>query len=183
MASLFSKDPTARPPLPPYAIERIQKEIEHLRKRQSTRDAAGKNLAFARLAASCALCALVWLYFMDPFLYAFHKGDAIRTYLYLHNHGSEAKAQALAATRIFSNTEIDYMNHQQGSYQDYFASPQQAEQKADSIVNYMNGLNQLHTGQYDQLDPVGKLRYLLFVRTGLLPPSDWSTLNPSVAME
>jgi hypothetical protein len=182
MASLFSKDPTAPVLLPPYALERIEREIAHLRKSSSVRHKPGEKLTVARVASSVAICTLLCLYFMDPFLYAYHKGDAIRTYLYLHNHGSDEKAQALLSTRIFSNSEIDVLNHRDGTFQDYFSSPMQAEQSADSIVNYMNGLYYLRMGQYDSLDPIGKLRYLLFFRTGLLPPTDWSALTPSVAI-
>lgn len=180
MESLFSKDPTARPPLPPYAIERIQQEIEHLRKRSSVRSLRADSLSATRFFSAFALCALLWLYFMDPFLYAYHKGDAIRTYLYLHNHGSEQKAITLVSTGIFSETEVRYLSHRQGSFQEYFATPQAAEQTADTIIGYMNGLNDLRAGQYDRLDPLGKLRYLLFVRPGFLPPSSWDALNPSV---
>lgn len=183
MASIFSKDPTARPPLPPYAIERIQREIDHLKKRTSVRTLGGSSLTLSRMISAIALCSIIALYFMDPFLYAYHKGDAIRTYLYLHNHGSEEKAQTLASTGIFTENEVNDLRHRQGSFQDYFSSPQQAEQTADSIMSYMSGLNSLHSGQYDRLDPIGKLRYILFVRTGLFLPSIWSGLNPSVISE
>jgi hypothetical protein len=180
MASLFSKDPTARAVLPPYSLERIEREIAHLRQSSSVRHKAGEKYTMARWASSIAVCALLMLYFMDPFLYAYHKGDAIRTYLYLHNHGSEDKAQVLLSTKIFSTSEIEVLNHRQGSFQDYYSTPTEAGKSADSIVDYMNGLYYLRMGQYDQLDPIGKLRYLLFFRTGLTPPTDWSGLTPSV---
>jgi len=180
MASLFTKDPTARAPLPPYSFERIEREIAHLRKSGSIRSKPGENLTVTRMVSFIAICALLWLYFMDPFLYAYHKGDAIRTYLYLSHYGGEQKAQALVATRIFTASEIRALNHRQGSFQDYFSSPAQADQTADSIMNYMNGLYYLQMGDYDALDPIGKLRYLLFIKTGLLPPTDWSGLTPTV---
>lgn len=180
MESLFSKDPTARPPLPPYAIERIQQEIEHLRKRSSVRSARAESLGPTRFFSAFALCALLWLYFMDPFLYAYHKGDAIRTYLYLHDHGNEQKAASLVSTGIFSEMEARYLSNQQGPFPEYFASPQEAEQTADAIIGYMNGLSDLRAGQYDRLDPIGKLRYLLFVRQGFLPPNSWDALSPSI---
>lgn len=183
MASLFSKDPTARAALPPYAFERIEREIAHLRKASLARHKPGESLTLARMVTSLALCSLLCLYFMDPFLYAYHKGDAIRTYLYLHNHGSEQKAQVLLSTKIFSDSEVEALNHRTGSFQDYFAGPTQAAEKADSIVNYMNGLYYLHKGQYDDLDPIGKLRYLLFFRTGLTPPMDWAGLTPVVGYQ
>jgi hypothetical protein len=180
MASLFSKDPTARAALPPYAFERIEREIAHLRKSGSVRHRPGEKLTAARIATSIAFCTLLCLYFMDPFLYAYHKGDAVRTYLYLHHYGSDQKAQVMLSTGIFSNSEVDALNHREGSFQDYYSGPAQAEQTADSVVNYMNGLYYLRMGQYDQLDPIGKLRYLLFFRTGLTPPTSWGGLNPSI---
>lgn len=180
MASLFSKDPTARAALPPYSFERIEREIAHLRKSGSVRGKSGERPTTARLVTSIALCTLFWLYFMDPFLYAYHKGDAIRTYLYLHHYGSNQKVQVLLSTGIFSNSEVDALNHREGSFQDYYAGPSQANQSADSIVDYMNGLYYLRMGQYDHLDPIGKLRYLLFFRTGLTPPTNWAGLTPVV---
>jgi hypothetical protein len=183
MESLFSKDPTARPPLPPYSIERIAQEIEHLRKRTSARYAHGEKPTTMRLFAAIALCSLLSLYFMDPFLYAFHRGDAIKAYLYLHNYGSDEKAKALVVSHILSENEATVLNGEHGAFQDYFNSPQQAEKTAESIVAYTNGLVYLNTGQYERLDPVGKLRYLLFYRTGFLPPVQWSGLNPSVIHE
>jgi len=179
MASLFSKDPAARPRAPRYAIERIQKEIDHLKNRSSVRYGAQRNLARARVIGSFTLCALLWLYFMDPILYAFHKRDAMRIYLYLHNYGSDQKTTALIATGILSDTEINDLNRRQGNFQDYFSTPQSADQEADSTIRYLNGLYYLRTGQYDFLDPVGKLRYLLFVRFGFLPPTYWNVLNPT----
>ena len=183
MASIFSKDPTARAALPPYALERIEREIAHLRNSSSVRNKAGEKLTTARMVMSIALCTLLCLYFMDPFLYAYHKGDAIRTYLYLHHYGSDQKIQVLLSTGILSNSEVDALNHREGSFQDYYSSPAQANQSADSIVNYMNGLYYLRKGQYDQLDPIGKLRYLLFFRTGLTPPTSWSGLTPMAGYE
>jgi hypothetical protein len=182
MPSLFSKDPTVRPPLPPYALERIEQEIAHLRKSRSVRHKVkdGERVTVAQIASYFAVCVLLLLYFMDPFLYAYHKNDAIRTYLYLYHNGGEQKAQALLATRIFSESEMEALNRRQGSFQNYFSSPAQAEHTADSVVNYMNGLYYLRMGQYDELNPIGKLRYLLFFRTGFLPPTNWDGLTPKV---
>jgi len=180
MASLFSKNPSLRPPLPPYSFERIEKEIDHLRKKGSVRNRKGESMMMARLVSSIAIGALLWLYFMDPFLYAYHKGDAIRAYLYLSHYGGAQKAQALVASEIISPSEQRTLDRRNGAYQDYFTGPAQAAQTADSIVSYMKGLSKLRTGQYDALDPIGKLRYILFVRMGLLPPVNWSSLDPAV---
>lgn len=180
MASLFSKNPAIRAPLPPYSIKRIEKEIEHLRNRQSTRHLQKSKWNLARVASTIAVGTLLWLFFMDPFLYAYHKGDAIRAYLYLRHYGNDKEVQALVGTRILSDSEVQALNHRDGSFREYFANPDQAYRTTDAIVNYMNGLTHLRLGQYDELDPIGKLRYLLFYRIGLLPPTDWSGLTPRV---
>ena len=126
------------------------------------------------------ICVLLGLYFMDPFFYAMHKSEAIRDYLYLHNYDSGPKADALIASRILSEDEIAALNRQKGSYQDYYSSPVEAEQQAKSIASYMQSVHDLRAGRYQQLDPIGKLRYVLFIRSGLQPPTDWRTLSPSV---
>ncbi len=167
--------------MPRYGIERIKEEIDHLKNRAAVRTPYQRNMAYARGITVLVLGSLIWLYIMDPILYAFHKGDAIRTYLYLHNCGCDQKAIALAESGILDETEVDDLNRQHDSYQDYFSSPQRAEQEADKIIHYMNGLYYLRTGQYDLLDRVGKVRYEIFVRFGILPPQRWSFLNPTTS--
>ncbi|MDB4793523.1 hypothetical protein OAG63_00745 [Methylacidiphilales bacterium] len=164
--------------MPPYAPERIEKEVAHLKKLYPSRYKR-RGVPVTRIISCLVLGLLLGLYFMDPFLYAFHKSEAIRAYLYLHHYGSDQEAQALLATRIFSDSEIRALDSRYGSFQDYFASPAQADQTANTIVNYLNGVTYLHLGKYDQLDSVGKLRYFFFFRTGLLPPTDWSFLTPT----
>ena len=46
----------------------------------------------------------------------------------------------------------------------------------------MTAVHLLHAGKYEQLDPVGRMRYLLFIRTGIVLPTQWSFLNPSVEL-
>jgi len=183
MASLFSKDPAARPPVPRYGKERIQQEIEHLKNRSSVRTAQEKKRSLAQFISCAVVFAFLGLYFMDPFLYAYHKNSAIKTYLYLHSYGSEQKAGALAATGILSETEVHDLNRKQGAFQDYFSTPQRAEEAANSTIDFMNGLQALRLGQYEHLNPIGKLRYILFVRFGLPPPRYWDALNPSPSLE
>jgi hypothetical protein len=117
---------------------------------------------------------------MDPILHAWYKGEAIRAYLYLHNYAAGPQAEELAVTQILSPEEVDTLNHRHGSFQDYYASPGAANRAAQTIINYMTALHLLHAGKYPQLDLVGKMRYFLFMRTGLIPPMAWSFLDPSV---
>ena len=179
MASLFSKDPGERKPLSTYAPERIEGEVAHLKKRGSVRDAKETRRTLGIWVSILAVAALVWLFCMDPLLYSFKRGDAIHAYLYLHSFGSEAKATAVAATGIITPNEVTYLNQRQGTFQDYFPTPARAAEVADSVIGYMKGVTDLHSGRYDRLDRIGKLRYQLFVRWGLHPPIHWDFLDPS----
>ena len=176
--SLFHKNTPGNPPPTPYEL--IESEIGHLKKGSSIRQRPGGETKTPPWLIILALCGLAWLYLMDPFLHAWYKGEAIRTYLYLHNYGSGPLIDELIATRIFSPDEVETLNRRNGSYQDYYASPEAANHEAQTIINYMTDLHLLHAGKYQQLNPVGRTRYLLFIRTGLIPPTQWSILDPSV---
>jgi hypothetical protein len=123
---------------------------------------------------------LAWLYLMDPVIHAWYKGEGIRTYLYLHNYGTGTLSTELATSGLFTPDEIQTLDRRQGSFQDYYASPQAANDQAEAIVNYTAHVRDLHAGKYQGLDPVGRMRYLLFIRTGLVLPTDWSVLDPSI---
>jgi hypothetical protein len=123
---------------------------------------------------------LVGLYIKDPVMHAWYKGEAIDTYLYLHNFGTGHVADDLIAAQMFTADEIHALNHRQGAFQTYFASPEAANSHARAIIKYMADVHLLHDGKYQQLDPIGRMRYLFFIRTGITPPTDWSFLDPSV---
>jgi len=177
MGSLFSKEPPAREPTP---LERIGPEITHLKKKTSVRTGAEEARRRGSWIIGALLCAWVWLYVMDPILYAWHKSEAVRVYLYLHSSENADATQALLDSGIFSAAEVGKLNEERGSYENYFSTPGEAQRKAAAIVLYMKGLQDLRAGRYDQLDLVGKIRYTLFVRGGVLPPSHWDFLTPSV---
>ena len=176
--SLFHKDtPEASPPTP---YELIDHEIAHLKKGSSIRQGPGAKKKTLPWLVILALCGLGWLYVMDPFIHAWYKGEAVRTYLYLHNYGAGPLVNDLIATRIFSPDEMEALNRRNGSFQDYYASLEAANREAQTIIDYMTAVRLLHAGKYQQLDPVGRTRYLLFIRTGIVPPTDWNFLDPSV---
>ena len=176
--SLFHKDTPEGPSPTPYEL--IEPEIGHLKKGSSTRHGPRDKTKTPPWLIILALCGLGWLYVMDPFLHAWYKGEAARTYLYLHNYGAGPLLNDLIATRIFSPDEVEALNHRNGSFQDYYASPEAANRQAETIIHYMTALRLLHAGKYQQLGPVGRMRYLLFIRTGIAPPTQWSVLDPSV---
>jgi hypothetical protein len=178
MESIFRKQPPSKAPT---VYDLIQAEVEHLKSRNgSVREGENATSKSGAWLVALAVTALLGLFFMDPILYSFYKSDAIRTYIYLHNYDSPATTTALVNSNIFTENEIATMNEQRGSFQSYFTSPLEAQNKAESIVTFMNGMKALRTGRYEDLDSVGKLRYLLFVRIGLVPPTIWAVLNPSV---
>ncbi|HUB68347.1 MAG TPA: hypothetical protein VL981_12755 [Candidatus Methylacidiphilales bacterium] len=182
-SSIFGKDPAKQPVPDPFARERIEKEIEHLKKPQSTRYGANQKMSLGIFTCCLGVFILLGLFLMDPFKYAWYRGDAIEDYLYLHNYDSDQKANALVATGILSPDDATILNRRQGSFQDYFASPAAAEQKAEDIIAFMKGLSELRNGPYTELDTLGKIRYNLFCRWGLIPPSSWTILNPKVKTE
>jgi hypothetical protein len=177
--SLFHKDNNPEDSAAtPYEL--IEPEIVHLKKgysiRHGTRSKPKKPLWLIVLAFG----GLAWLYLMDPVLHAWYKGEAIRTYLYLHNYGAGPQADNLVATKILSRDEIETLNRRQGAFQGYYASPAAANQQAEVIINYMANVRLLHDGKYLQLDPVGRMRYAFFIYTGLFLPTDWDFLDPAV---
>ena len=127
------------------------------------------------------LAVLFGLYALDPILFSYNRGDAIRVYLYLHNYGNDQQAQAVAACGLLLPGEVRELNKRQGSFQDYFNGTEAAEKRADSLIRYMNGVHALHENRYAELSPLNKLRYILFVKTGLTPPIRWDFLNSSVS--
>ena len=165
---------------PTFAPELIEKEIEHLKKRQGVRYTQETKRAKWKIAVTLAVLALIWLYTMDVFLFSYNRGDAIRTYLYLHNYGNDKKAQEVAASGLLTEYEVTQLNRRQGSFQDYFTGTVPAEQKAAELVTYMEQVHALQEGKFDSLSPVNKVRYCLFVKIGLTPPTRWQVLNSSI---
>jgi hypothetical protein len=166
-----------------YNRELIEKEIAHLKKNRSVRHAQEQSRGYSRVLMITAILAMVWIYIMDPVLFAYHRGDAIRAYLYLHNYGSDKKAAALAASGYFSSYERQELDNRLGSFQDYFVGTEAAEKQADALSGYIQGVKNLHDDNYPALTPLNKFRYVLFVKTGLTPPVRWEFLNPSIGIK
>jgi len=176
--SLFQKNTPKE--IQPTPHELIEPEIVHLKKGYSIRHGPKAKKGPSPWIVVTAFCGLAWLYLMDPVIHAWYKGEAIRTYLYLHNYDAGPSADNLIATQLFSPDEVLALNRQQGSFQDYYASPVAAEHQAQVIIDYLNNVRLLHEGRYETLDPVGRMRYALFIYPGIVLPTDWSFLDPSV---
>ena len=177
--SLFHKNSPERPTPSPFDL--IGPEIDHLKKGTSTRHGPKGKSNTSPWLIVLALLVVGGLYVLDPVLHAWYRGEAIRTYLYLHNYSTGPLAGDLIATGIFSPDEVNVLNRRTGSFQDYYRSPDAANQQAKKILKYMNDVQLLHAGKYQTLDPIGRLRYLLFIRTELIPPTDWSFLDPTIS--
>jgi hypothetical protein len=164
----------------PFARELIEKEIEHLKKRRGVRNTHDTERSLGKGLLCVAVLALLWLYAMDPFFFSYNRGDAARVYLYLHNYGNDAKARAVAGCGLLLPSEVAQLDRRTGSYQDYFNGTGPAEQKAAELIAFMDQVKALHQGRYESLSLVNKLRYFLFVKTGLTPPIRWQALNSSI---
>jgi hypothetical protein len=174
MSTSFSTKPA------PYSRELIEKEIDHLKKRRGTRSAADHQRAWSKVIVCAVIFGLLWLWGMDAVLFSYNRGDAINVYVYLHNYGNDAKATALAQSGLLTDDEVKVLNARQGSFQDYFKGPAAASARADQLIGYMHQVSALQQGRYDALSPLNKARYLLFIRTGLIPPTRWNALNSSI---
>jgi len=178
VASLFKKDPAAEHE--PSVYDRIGPEIAHLKKGANVRHGPAARKRLGGWVLLLFILGLVWLYIMDPVLYSLRKVEAIHVYLYLHSRDSDAAIKPLAESRMFTSMEISGLNQKQGSFDSYFSNPKDAEDKAAGIVSYMNGVRALQAGDYKQLDTVGKIRCILFIRNGIPVPTSWDFLNPSI---
>ena len=180
MASLFNKDSEPKQPL--SNLDKIESEVAHLKKKNSVRDQPGAKKV-APWIFTLIILGLIWLYVMDPFLHAYYKSQAIRSYLYIHSYGSGPLADQLIATHIFTEDEVAALNRKHGAYQDYYSSPEAANSTAQSVVDYMNGVYALHNDKYKELNKVGKLRYIMFIKSDIPTPTVWSSLDPTVSQD
>jgi hypothetical protein len=177
--SLFHKDtPKDTPPTP---LEKIESEISHLKKGTSVRHGNRRPSSAAPWLIVLALMGVGWLYVMDPVIHAWDKGEAARVYLYLHSYGTGPTIDNLIATQIIAPEEVQVLNGRPGSFENYFVSPGAATTKAEAIIKYMDSVKALQSGKYEQLDPVNKLRYYLFIRNDIFLPTQWSFLDPAIS--
>jgi hypothetical protein len=178
--SLFQRKPEqATGPRTP--IQLIEREIDHLKKRTSVRHGkTTKRMAASTWILSLALFGAVLLYILDPIEHAWYRYDAIRAYLYLHSYGAGRDANQLAGCGILQPEEVGQLDNMHGSYGDYYDSPQAAARTAQTVVTYMTQARELRAGHYAQLDWLEKIRYVLFVHPGLMPPKAWDSLDPGL---
>jgi hypothetical protein len=160
--------------------ELIEKEVAHLKKGTTARYGNKPRRNLSVWLAGLFVCALILLYIMDPLLHAWYKGEAVHAYVYLHNAGTGTEANELAGSGILRPEEVAQLNRSLRNYRDYYSTPQDAARTARWITSYMASVKTLHAGAYDNLNPLQRLRYELFMRTGLVPPISWDFLDPDV---
>ena len=178
--SLFQRRQVETATQPPTPHELIHKEVAHLKKGKSSRYGDKPVRRASTWALVSVICAVIWLYVMDPVLHAWYKGDAIRTYVYLHYFGTNEQAAELASTGILRPDEIVELDRNLETYKEDFASLRDAEISAKKIIQYMNSVKKLHAGKYEKLDFIGTVRYDLFIRNGIETPTEWNSLDPVV---
>ena len=178
--SLFHRKAEAKPASTRTPHELIQKEVAHLRKRATARHGDKPRRKFAIAATLTVVCLLLGLFFMDPILHAWYRYDAIHAYTYLHYFGGGKEANELATSGILRPDEVHQLNLSPETYKDDFATPRAAAQNARAIIDYMASVRALHSGRYEDLHWLGRLRYDIFVRIGLMPPASWDFLDPDI---
>jgi len=176
--SLFQKDTPEDAKPTPYDL--IEHEVKHLKKGTGTRRNPKDKTRTPPWIVILAFCGLAWLYLMDPIYHAWYKGEAVRAYLYLRNFGSAEDVAGLTASQILSPEDIESLNHRSGNYRDYYTSPADAKETALTIETYMKDVHLLHEGRYQGLDPVGRMRYAIFIDLGIFLPTQWPFLDPTV---
>jgi len=173
------KTETAPAPITPHDL--IEKEVAHLKKGTTARYGDQPARKMSSWLIVLAVGALLWLYLMDPIEHAWYKGEAMHTYRYLHNYGAGKDFSELAASGILKPEELHQLDLSTQTDKDYYDTPATAARTAQTIIAYMASVKQLHAGTYANLDALGRVRYTLFVRFGIIPPTAWNFLDPSVA--
>jgi hypothetical protein len=178
--SLFQRKPAESSNGPLSPIQLIEREIDHLKRGTSVRHGNRPQRKASAWFFGLAVCASVLLYILDPIEHAWYRGDAISAYLYLHSYGTGHDADRLAGCGILRPEEVAELNDMHGSYQDSYDSPQAAARSAQAVVYFMTQAKELRAGHYYQLDWLERVRYILFIRTGLVPPLAWDFLDPGL---
>ena len=179
MGSLFEKAPTAKPVHGAFARERIVTEVKHVT------DAASQNrqpvwVRYGRFAGGIVLLILMALYFLDPFVFAARKTQAIRAYLYERQHGDPKIASALLLSGYFDEIERANLQNRTGNFQSFFSSQEDCRRVGKETLRYWNMLVGMHNGNLGNVDGFNRFRYYLFASHGILPPMpvEWSTMTP-----
>jgi hypothetical protein len=177
--SLFQKNSPEKSTPSPYDL--IGPEIDHLKKGTSVRYGSKKTSSTPAWAMVIGFIGLAYLYFLDPVVHAWYLGDAVNAYLYLHNFGTTAQTNKLVASGIFTPEEVNVLNRRTGEFNTLYPSPSAANEQSEEIITYMANVHLLHEGKYESLDPIGRMRYLLFIKTGIYLPTEFKFLDPAIS--
>lgn len=157
--------------------ERIENEVLHLRGHGKAWNKR-RYIAFLRTVLIWALSAAILLFFAEPFIYAYKKEQAIRSYLYLKQYGSPAQVQLIESSPIFTDRDLRTLKTISGDFQSLFSTPKSAQETAAGVIAYSKTLDDVAQGNLTDANLFTRFRYNIFNQWGLVPPVQWRMLNP-----
>lgn len=135
---------------------------------------------FFRITAVLLFGLLLGLFFLDPFIYPIQKTKAMRALVYMNLYGNPADVQELAKSGLFEERELKLLLAKDGDYSKFFpGGVRQARAAGTSAIDYLQESYALRGDTpLEELSFVNRVRRVVFVNIGLLPPQYWNALNP-----
>lgn len=157
--------------------ESIQHEVKGSLKTRVQRNPV-KN--FFRITAVLLFGLLLGLFFLDPFIYPIQKTKAMRSLVFINLYGNSADVKELAQSGLFDERELQALMAKDGDYSKYFpGGVREARSVGDSAIAYLQEADAMRGDvPLEELSYLNRIRRVLFVNIGLLPPKYWSALNP-----
>ncbi|MEM1058424.1 MAG: hypothetical protein AAGK14_04180 [Verrucomicrobiota bacterium] len=162
-----------------FTYEGIQNEVKN-----SARTKVKPNPLYTlvRVTGVVLFGTLLALFFLDPFIYPIQKTKAMRSIVYLNLYGDPADVQRLAASSLLDDQDVEALMVKDGDYRAFFpGGTAEAREVGASALAYMEEVKAMHEGNVDALTIYNRIRYYLFVPTGLRPPKYWTSLNPDAS--
>jgi hypothetical protein len=163
----------------PSNYDRIQREIRHLKNRGMSPWTTNPFMKMGRLAMGFLAVLLAFMYFYDPFAYAYHKTQAMQAYLYLQRWGDNLEVERLEQSGYFSPEDIRLLNGSQANPKEYFVNTAEAHAASYAALRYRQQAEAVRDGDLSSGSVLDYWRYNLLIRWGILPPRQWRALNPS----
>lgn len=157
--------------------ESIENEVQGSLK---TRVRKNPIKTFFRVTAVLLFGLLLGLYFLDPFIYPIQKTKAMRSLVYINLYGNANDAQELAKSGLFEEREIQALLAKDGDYSKFYpGGVREARDVGHSAIAYLKEADAMRGDTpLEDLSVLNRVRRVLFVNVGLLPPKYWNALNP-----
>ena len=135
---------------------------------------------FFRITAVLLFGLLLGLFFLDPFIYPIQKTKAMRSLVFINIYGNAADVQELAKSGLFDAKELKMLMAKDGDYSKFFPGGiREARSVGQSAIAYLQEADALRgDAPIEDLSVINRVRRVLFVNVGLLPPKYWTALNP-----